>query len=112
MAKAKVHFQVIKQQNLEILNDKNRVIDVSQVEVGDAITFYNAEEKRLVSAEIVGLPLSNKTRSIVVYKPSDRKSVGTLRLDKFLVYKVHHHEVQMPSSSDFELAHKHDSLSL
>lgn len=75
---------------LQVLEEKNRIQECSEVSVGDIITFFSAEEKKLISAEVVGLPLDLK-KNIIVYRPFERKSVGTLRLDKVFVYKQQSH---------------------
>ncbi|MBF0361206.1 MAG: hypothetical protein HQK49_09355 [Oligoflexia bacterium] len=76
-------LQLLEGQGIE--NSKvNRCADVC---VGDMIAFYSHDEDDIIKAEVVGVPL-NANLKILVYRPFDRVSVGTLRLDKFDVYKI------------------------
>lgn len=73
---------------LQLLDEKNRVQKCCDTKVGDQITFFSADERKMVSAEVVGLPSTSRVTTMIVYRPYGRNSVGTLRLDKVAVYKV------------------------
>ncbi|MBF0314839.1 MAG: hypothetical protein HQK50_02115 [Oligoflexia bacterium] len=74
--------------SLDVFSERNSVRECRDVAIGEYLIYFCAEERRFVYSVVVGMPANPVKKVTLVCRQLHRSSVGTLRLDKFTVYKI------------------------